>query len=256
MGAEGVEHLGVHEVLRRRPAGRGDHEKVAPRGERGHAREPRVGRVGALRARVVADRHVEPGRAARDLGADRTEADKPQALARDVRLHRQRGAPDAGTARAVELRHGAHAGQQQCHRMVGHAVVVGAGAVGDDDAARARMRHVDVFKAGTEHADQLELRHRVDLGGGEADRADRQHRPERGAVRGDRRGAAGVVGRIGGGEVRGDRVERARRHRVQDQQRRLHANHSRATHERGRCFTCTAVLPTKERTRACRSRPC
>ena len=147
----------------------------------------------ARAAVVIADRHAEGRRAARDFQADGAQADDAQPPAAEVGVQRQRVAPDACAHGRALLRQRAHAGQQQRQRMVGHAVVVGAGAIADEHAARLRGGHVQVLVAGALGGQQLQARQRGDLGGGEADRPVCQHQLDAVGLHGDGGGARGRV---------------------------------------------------------------
>ena len=88
--------------------------------------------------------------------------------------------------------------------MVGHAVVVGALAVGQHDAARAGRGHVDLLVARAHAAHQFEGRHRRHLVGGQAGHADGQHRADVGTALGDGGRALGGLGGIAQVEVLGE----------------------------------------------------
>jgi len=81
--------------------------------------------------------------------------------------------------------------------VVRHAIVVGARAVGRDDAARTRHFERHAFVARAHAADQLDGRHGGDLLGGDADHADGQHRAKFLAVLGDRDGTLGGAEGVG-----------------------------------------------------------
>ncbi len=203
--ADGVEDLGIHRVARGRAAGRGAHQDVAPFGEVAQAGEILVRHAFPRIAVVVADLHVEAGRAARDLLADGAQPEDAQALAGHVRRQSDGVAPDAFAAEAVQRAQAAHDGDEQAEGMVGHAVVVGAGAVGHGDAARPGGVERDVLVAGAQSADELERGHGLDFLGREADGADGQYRAETPSLRGDRLravvGGGRVVQVIGGGDL-------------------------------------------------------
>ncbi|MCY1537452.1 hypothetical protein D9M68_729470 [compost metagenome] len=192
-----VEHLCVDQVLGRRPARCGQHQEVGPGGERLQVVEVAVRGAFARLAVVIADGHVEGGRALGDLLADGAQPQDAELLARHVRRLRNGFAPHAFAAQPVERAELAHDADQQAEGVVGHAVVVGARAVGGGDAACARDLERHALVARAHAADQLERRHGVDLGGREADDADGQHRAELGAVLGDGGGALGVAEGVG-----------------------------------------------------------
>ena len=75
-------------------------------------------------------------------------------------------APHARAGFRIELHDVAHGREQQRERMIGHAIVVGAGARDHGHATRLRMGDIDVLVAGAERADERELRKTIDLGGG------------------------------------------------------------------------------------------
>jgi hypothetical protein len=137
-----------------------------------------VRRAFARLAVVIADFHVEGRRPLGDLLADGAQPQDAQLLARHVRRLRNGLAPHAFAAQPVELAKLAHDADQQAEGVVGHAVVVGARAVGRHDAARARHLERHAFVARAQAADQLQRRHRRDFLGRDADHADGQHRAE------------------------------------------------------------------------------
>ncbi|MDR6216348.1 hypothetical protein QE399_004037 [Paracidovorax wautersii] len=200
------------------PPRRGADQHVAPRGQRLQAVEILVVHAFARIAVVVADGHVEARRAACDLLADRPQAEDAQLLARDIGRQADGVAPDALAAQAVQRAQAAHDGDQQAEGVVGHAVVVGARAVGHDDAARAGGVQGDVLVAGAQGADQFQRRHHGDLLGRQPRGADGQHRAETLALGGDGRRAfrrgGGIDQVINGGYLR--LVQR--RHAVEDEQ--------------------------------------
>ncbi|MNV83465.1 hypothetical protein D3C71_1772740 [compost metagenome] len=87
--------------------------------------------------------------------------------------------------------------------MVGHAIVVGARAIGHHNATRLGVLHGNVLVPGAQRADERQLGQRVDLRGAETRGADGQHRGDARAVCGD--------GRCGLGRVRCvDQIKRLR----------------------------------------------
>ncbi|KAG0757848.1 hypothetical protein G6F22_019827 [Rhizopus arrhizus] len=130
-------------------AGRCADQHIAPFGQRQQAVEVLVGRTGLGVAVVVADRHAERAGARGQLFADGAHAEDAQPLARDIGRRRDRRAPHPVAAKLVQLAEIAHAGNHQAHRMVGHALVVGAAAIGDDDSACAGGIHVHGLVADT-----------------------------------------------------------------------------------------------------------
>ena len=140
---ERLEHGRVDQVARLGAARRRHHQHVGVPGELERARVVGVGHVGAGAAVVVADAHREAADAApHDLVADHPEAEHAEPHAGEFRAREGRVAPLAPTHRGVAVPHAANHAEHQRQRVVRHRRRVGALPVGDDEAARARRRHV------------------------------------------------------------------------------------------------------------------
>jgi hypothetical protein len=197
LGPQRIEHFGVDQVPGRGPARRGKDQEIRPGRERLQVVEVAVRRAFARLPVVIADLHVERGGALGDLLADGAQAQDAELLARHVGRLRNGLAPHAFAAQPVELAELAHDADEQAEGVVGHAVVVGAGAVGGHDAAGARHLERHAFIARAQAADQLHGRHGRDFLGGDADHADGQHRAECLAALGNGGRARGGVEGVG-----------------------------------------------------------
>ena len=110
--AQRLQNVCIDQVARARPAGGGDDEHIAPRGQGLQAVEVAIGQVALGAAVAVAHLHLKAQGALRDLAADGAQAQDAQALVRDVGRQRQRGAPHTFAGARIELHDAAHGGNE------------------------------------------------------------------------------------------------------------------------------------------------
>lgn len=145
-----VEHLRIDRVARRRAAGRGAHEEVAPPRQFQQAAEVAVQHQAA---RCGCDNR-SPGRSRRRVSRSsarwcpgrRCASFLPETFGGCGITSRQM--PSRHWRSSMRMPHDADSGQG----VVGHAVVVGAGAVGGGDAAGAQHVHRQALEAGAQAA--------------------------------------------------------------------------------------------------------